>query len=937
MTNPFFYADGDGNISTFNCAGGITLMKKNKLLNLILASAMAIGVSGSSGFAVFAEENPTQQNEGGSTPNENSEGQNGNNSENGNGSNPDVSFRNSGPLLGSGNGTTYTVTYVLGEHAASNAVDPQTKNQGEDLKLYDRTPAGKVNSSESMVLVSDDYDEIDYETFSYVDGSKWVFDYWVADDEDSTQYNPGDTYAIDADVTLTASFHSEDISTKPVLPTATKAGYTLEGWYTGENGTGEFAGLPGQEIEDLDERPLMIFPNWTEDTPDPVVESATFVSGSAFNESLVKVITAKFEAEGSDIAALGNIGFHRTENAPAEGVYSEDVSEAQDGSILLYVENGDVVWYSPAETVYMNADASYMFQTDMNLPGHAGYHTKAFVSIDLAGIDSSNTTDMNHMFYGGASVGGAIYTDSIKTAIDLSALNTANVTNMESMFHDFSAETLDVSTFDTSNVTNMDRMFMGMQNLTAINVNGFNTAKVTSMTSMFGGDSALAAIDLASFNTAKVTDMSYMFSDCRSLASLDLTSFNTKNVMTMVQMFENCSGLTSLDVTSFKTNPEGIYNGMFKGCASLETLDVSSLDFSGEMQFNGGYTGRFYVQSMFEGMTALKELDLSNWKTVQCDQTMANRMFANCPNLETIWVSRKWKPLGERHENMFEGDVSLVGIKGTAYDENHLNGDYAHIDEGEDNPGYLSMVTYTVHYVNNDIAENVPADQSKDPEVAINLSDYVPEGLTSSTRKDVGIYPDYDTISKTGIYFITTVTDVFDHWISDNGLGQFRPGARYEADMNMTLTAVFNENTEIVKPTLPSATKDGYRLMGWYTGADGTGTLVGYAGDEMEYAANLPQMIYPYWVSEEQTTNIKIETYVDDELYSGDAFRFEIRNKATYELLGTINHFENGVGETDIIVSNFEDTEVIIKQVAGDNEMMNYDMNSFTKVIEKKA
>ena len=39
---------------------------------------------------------------------------------------------------------------------------------------------------------------------------------------------------------------------------------------------------------------------------------------------------------------------------------------------------------------------------------------------------------------------------------------------------------------------------------------------------------------------------------------------------------------------------------------------------------------------------------------------------------------------------MFEGCERLVGGRGTTYDPDHIDVEYAHIDGGPDNPGYLT-------------------------------------------------------------------------------------------------------------------------------------------------------------------------------------------------------------------------------------------------------
>ena len=919
-------------------------MKKNKIVNLLLAGAMVLGMAGSSGMAVYAEddpvENPTGNVDGNTNPENNEEQSNGNEN-----STPNVTFRNSGPenLLGNNNGdsndpsgtTTYTITYDAGNHG-TNAPESQTKNAGEDIVLSDQKPSGKAISGYTEVHVADDYDEIDTTDLAYVESTQWTFDHWVSGEgDDAVEYTPGATYTVDADLALTAVYTSVSNNTKPTLPTATKAGYTLEGWYTEENGQGDFCGNAGEEIADLLNRPTVIYPKWVEessDPADPVIEEANLISGPEIWQIRKDMRAAAYRHDDK-------LSFMRSNDRPADGVAYRDISAEGDERVILWLdaENQTFYWYSDATTVYMNPDSSSMFRNaapDGHISGGLG-------SIDLTGLDSSKVTDMNYMFQGDALLEGidlsGLDTSNVTdmsymfngcsklASLDLSSFDTANVTNMSNMFFNCKAlASLDLSSFNTANVTDMSYMFSGCESLTAVDVSGFDTSKVTTMGHMFDA-TGLVSLDLANFNTSNVIDMNSMFSGSKALKAVNVSSFDTSNVRLMNSMFRNCRSLEGLDVTNFKT---GVYprtttniSHMFDGCASIESLDVSN------------FTTKTIntMDYVFANMTSLKVLNLEKWECAASDG-----MFKNCPSLETIWVTRKWNPESSATD-IFTGDTSLVGIKGTAYDAEHNDGDYAHIDEGTSNPGYLSMVTYTIHYVNELKPESVPEDQSKDPGVGINISDYVPEGNITVSRKDVQIYPDYDTISKANIYFIKTVTDKFSEWWDPDTGYKFKPGERCNVDMDLTLKANYSQTTQAENIVLPYAEKDGYRLMGWYTEANGQGEFIGYAGATWEYTDIVPSVIYPYWVPETQATTIKVETYLDDELYTGDDFTFEIRNQATNELLGVISHFENGIGETGIVVSNFEDTTVVIKQVAGDNEMMNYDMNSFTKVIEKKA
>ena len=220
----------------------------------------------------------------------------------------------------------------------------------------------------------------------------------------------------------------------------------------------------------------------------------------------------------------------------------------------------------------------------------------------------------------------------LKTIIDLNNLKTDNVTDMTNMFSNCSSlTTLDVSGFNTSNVTNMTWMFNSCSGLTSIDVSGFNTENVTNMSLMFSRCNSLTSIDVSGFNTSKVTDMTAMFQDCFGLTSLDVSGFNTENVTDMNLMFLSCSSLTSLDVSRFNTSNVTNMKGMFEGCTSLTTI----------------YVG--------EG-----------WSTANISPEGGTEIFLDC--------------------------TSLVGGAGTTFDANHIDVEYAHIDGGTSNPGYLTDI-----------------------------------------------------------------------------------------------------------------------------------------------------------------------------------------------------------------------------------------------------
>ena len=206
-----------------------------------------------------------------------------------------------------------------------------------------------------------------------------------------------------------------------------------------------------------------------------------------------------------------------------------DVSEAGDGSVLAWMDNGDL--YVAADgAIAPNSDASCLLQDFANLK-----------TIDFGNcFDTSNVTDMHSMFAGCSSL----------TSLDLSG-------------------------FDTSNVTYMSYMFQMCDNLSNVDLSSFSTSNVTNMRSTFESCGSLIRLDLTSFDTSKVTDMAFMFTSCNSLTSLDLSNFDTSNVTNMLWMFGLCYDLTSLNLSNFDTSAVTEMDDILTGCYVLTDLNCS--------------------------------------------------------------------------------------------------------------------------------------------------------------------------------------------------------------------------------------------------------------------------------------------------------------------------------------------------------------------------
>lgn len=188
----------------------------------------------------------------------------------------------------------------------------------------------------------------------------------------------------------------------------------------------------------------------------------------------------------------------------------------------------------------------------------------------------------------------------------------------------------DESFANCTTLTSTAYWFYGCENLTTItDFNNLKTDNVTDINSMFGDCQSLKSIDFSSLNLSNVTNMHQVFEDCRALESIDFRGVNTENVTNMGDLFLNCRRLKTIDISSFNTK---------------SVTDMTS-------------------------------------------------MFYRCDSLTTIYVGEGWTTENVTESaQMFERSPNLVGGLGTKYNPDHIGIEYAHIDGGVDNPGYLTGI-----------------------------------------------------------------------------------------------------------------------------------------------------------------------------------------------------------------------------------------------------
>ncbi len=232
--------------------------------------------------------------------------------------------------------------------------------------------------------------------------------------------------------------------------------------------------------------------------------------------------------------------------------------------------------------------------------------------------------------------------NNLTTIEGIKYLNTSQVTNMSRMFDNCqSLKTLDLRELNTDKVTDMSLMFSNCDSLISININSINTQNVTSMTYMFKNCQSLVTLDLSNFNTTNVIKMSNMFAQCSNLVDLNITGFDTQNVESTDAMFLGCTKLTSLDLSSFNTAKVKNMDGMFNDCTTLKTILV----------------GKGWNTALVRGKEEV------HGKTIYYYEK-GGILFSNCPN--------------------------LIGGKGTKYNSEKIDKEYARIDGGISAPGYFT-------------------------------------------------------------------------------------------------------------------------------------------------------------------------------------------------------------------------------------------------------
>lgn len=173
---------------------------------------------------------------------------------------------------------------------------------------------------------------------------------------------------------------------------------------------------------------------------------------------------------------------------------------------------------------------------------------------------------------------GLFFNCKCKEIRNLDYIDISNCDNLICMFARCSnLRKIDLSGLNTSNVTDMSHMFECCHSLTEVNFGDhFFNSNVRNVKGMFHNCTDLKHLDLSSF-IIKRCDISNMFENCSSLELLDISNIDLLTSTKIDDMFKGCSSLISVKLqASAMCYRNGFYKSRLFDCKTLESLYVAN-------------------------------------------------------------------------------------------------------------------------------------------------------------------------------------------------------------------------------------------------------------------------------------------------------------------------------------------------------------------------
>ena len=178
-----------------------------------------------------------------------------------------------------------------------------------------------------------------------------------------------------------------------------------------------------------------------------------------------------------------------------------------------------------------------------------------------------------------------------------------------------------------------------------------------------------------------ITDI--FMSNLYKLKWISLRNSGGNKITSVGSIFSNSNDIEYIDMQNFNFGTTNDLDNLFNNKPKLKTIYLSN------SVINGTNVTMRYT---FMNLPMLETLDLSNIDI--SNVTVMTGLFQNSNNLNTVYVSNTWNTNNvTSSSDMFSGCTSLVGGAGTTYDATHTDKEYARVDGGSSNPGYLTLKT----------------------------------------------------------------------------------------------------------------------------------------------------------------------------------------------------------------------------------------------------
>lgn len=144
--------------------------------------------------------------------------------------------------------------------------------------------------------------------------------------------------------------------------------------------------------------------------------------------------------------------------------------------------------------------------------------------------------------------------------------------------------------------------------------------------------------------------MEYWFHDFSNVTSFDLSLLDTSQVTDVFFAFAGCSSLESIDLSTFDFGKVDLFNSMFRYCSSLASIDMSGLDTKSATD----------MSSMFASCSSLATVNMSGLNTQKV--TTFSSLFSGCSGLTSVNLSGLNTENIADTKGMFRGCSKLTAI-----------------------------------------------------------------------------------------------------------------------------------------------------------------------------------------------------------------------------------------------------------------------------------